>query len=168
MYALQDYIGEDAINKALAKYIKAVAYQEPPYTTSLEFIEYIKEVTPDSLQYLIEDMFETITLYDNKTVSANVMELAEGKYEVEIITKTQKIRADSLGNEREIPINDWIDVGVLGEEEKLLYLKKHKINKEESIFTIIVDEKPLKAGIDPYNKLIDRKSDDNRIRVEFQ
>src|SRR4051812_28262680 len=34
MYALRDYIGEDTLNAALAKYIKAVAYQEPPYTNS--------------------------------------------------------------------------------------------------------------------------------------
>jgi ABC-2 type transport system permease protein len=25
-----------------------------------------------------------------------------------------------------------------------------------------VDEKPLEVGVDPYNKLIDTKSDDNR------
>ena len=32
---------------------------------------------------------------------------------------------------------------------------------------IVVDEKPYRAGIDPYNKLIDRISDDNRVKVEF-
>jgi len=43
----------------------------------------------------------------------------------------------------------------------LLYLQKHKINKKANTFTIIVKEKPKKAGIDPINKLIDRHSDDN-------
>jgi hypothetical protein len=33
-------------------------------------------------------------------------------------------------------------------------------------FTLITDEKPLKAGIDPYNKLIVRNSDDNLKSVE--
>ena len=36
----------------------------------------------------------------------------------------------------------------------------------DNTFTIITDEKPLKAGIDPYNKLIDRNSDDNLKDVE--
>ena len=29
-----------------------------------------------------------------------------------------------------------------------------------------VDAAPMRAGIDPYNKLVDRNSDDNRKRVE--
>ena len=32
-YALSDYIGEKKLNKALSKYVKKVAFQEPPYTT---------------------------------------------------------------------------------------------------------------------------------------
>jgi ABC-2 type transport system permease protein len=31
--------------------------------------------------------------------------------------------------------------------------------------TLTVDSVPFEAGIDPYNKLIDRVSDDNRMRV---
>ncbi|MCD4797346.1 MAG: ABC transporter permease, partial [Candidatus Cloacimonetes bacterium] len=34
MYALQDYIGEEAVNTALSKYLKKVKWQEPPYTNS--------------------------------------------------------------------------------------------------------------------------------------
>ena len=30
-------------------------------------------------------------------------------------------------------------------------------------FTIVVDRQPTRAGIDPYNKLIDRIADDNMI-----
>jgi hypothetical protein len=30
----------------------------------------------------------------------------------------------------------------------------------------VVDEPPTRAGIDPYNKLIDRNSDDNTVDVE--
>ena len=32
-------------------------------------------------------------------------------------------------------------------------------------FNITVDQKPVKAGIDPINKLIDRNSDDNIANV---
>ena len=30
----------------------------------------------------------------------------------------------------------------------------------------VVDQAPVRAGIDPYNKLVDRNSDDNRKRVD--
>ena len=35
--------------------------------------------------------------------------------------------------------------------------------QERQIFTVVVDQKPTRGGIDPYNKLIDRISDDNMI-----
>ena len=38
-----------------------VKFQEPPYTTSIEMVDYIKRSYPDSLKYVIKDMFETIT-----------------------------------------------------------------------------------------------------------
>ena len=47
-------------------------------------------------------------------------------------------------------------------KEKQLYFKKHKITQIHNKITLIVDEKPTEVGIDPYNKLIDTKSDDNR------
>src|SRR6266446_5353875 len=69
-YALQDYLDEDTVNRAIAAYIKEVAFQEPPYTTSLELLAHLKWVTPPELQYLITDLFETITPYDNRAVIA--------------------------------------------------------------------------------------------------
>ena len=50
MYALKDYLGEDSLNAALRKYIKTVAFQEPPYTTSYQFYDFIKAATPDSFK----------------------------------------------------------------------------------------------------------------------
>jgi hypothetical protein len=32
---------------------------------------------------------------------------------------------------------------------------------------VIVDKKPSRAGIDPYNKLIDRRPKDNTVAVEI-
>ncbi|MGH7599845.1 MAG: hypothetical protein ACREOI_26110, partial [bacterium] len=85
----------------------------------------------------------------------------EGKYKIALTVKAQKLRADTLGVETEIPIADWIDIGVLGKDGKELYLQKHKINQPEMAFEIIVDELPVEAGIDPYVKMIDRNPDDN-------
>jgi hypothetical protein len=40
-----------------------------------------------------------------------------------------------------------------------------KLTQEHQTFEIIVDQKPTRAGIDPYNKLIDRTADDNLIDI---
>ena len=47
-------------------------------------------------------------------------------------------------------------------------MKREKLSQEHQRFTIVVDEQPTRAGIDPYNKLIDRISDDNMIDVTQQ
>lgn len=172
MYALRDYIGEDSLNAALAKYIKKVACQEPPYTNSVEFLNYIKAATPDSLKYIINDMFETITLYENKTSSCSYTKTTDGKYLVKFTIESRKMKADSIGKMKDVELNDWIDIGVFGSkeadgktEETELYIGKHKINKNKMEFEIIVNEEPVKAGIDPYNKLIDRTPDNNTRSV---
>ena len=47
-----------------------------------------------------------------------------------------------------------------------LYLKKHKISSIYNKISIIVDKEPKEVGIDPYNKLIDTNSEDNRKKIE--
>lgn len=169
MYALKDYIGEEAVNNALKLFISSVAYQEPPYASSLELIKCLKEATPLDLQYLITDLFETITLFENKAIEATYTKTSDGKYLVKLKVQAKKLRADGEGAEKPIEISDLIDIGVfVGEKKKQkeLHLQKYKIDKEEQTFEITVDEVPTRAGIDPYNKLIDRNSDDNTVEVK--
>lgn len=168
MYALADYIGEDKLNGAMQSYIKEVAFQQAPYTNSIEFMKHIRAVTPDSLQYLVTDMFENITLYENKTTDATYKKMDNGKYKVSFTVDAKKWYADSLGLETEAPMNDWVDIGVMARskvngywKDKPLYMQKHKLKAGENKFEFIVNEKPAKAGIDPYNILIDRNPTDN-------
>lgn len=170
MYALQDYIGEDRINGALSQYVKNWQYPGPDhpkgrYPTSTDLIGYLRTATPDSLKYLIKDMFETITLYENKVEKAEYVANKDKTFEVTLTLNSEKFRADSSGNQAPIKLNEWIDVGVYGKdakgEDKLLYLKKHHFIKKDNILKIKVKEEPTKAGIDPINILIDRHSSDN-------
>jgi aminopeptidase N len=170
MFALQDYIGEDKVNLGLRNFLADWQYPGPDskqkrYPTSRDLLKYLKEQTPDSLKYIIEDMFETITLFENKTEKVEYVQKSEEEYEVTLSISAEKIRADSLGNERNIDIKDWIDIGVYTKgkdgKEKLVYLQKHKITQKQQTFTFTVPEKPYKAGIDPLNKLIDKHPEDN-------
>ena len=166
MYALQDYIGEENVNKGLQELIKEFAFKGPPYPVSLDLIRCLKMYTPAEYQYLYDDMFENITLYDNHARSANYVALADGKYQVNLDIEAKKIRADGKGEEHAIPIHDWIDIGVQDAQGNYLYLQKQKIDKEQTELTLVVDKPPANAGIDPLNKLIDRNPDDNVMKVE--
>ena len=70
-----------------------------------------------------------------------------------------------------MPIADYVDVGVFGEHvagqklgERLLVKKVH-ITQPVTTLDFVVDKEPQKAGIDPYNKLIDRTPEDNVTAV---
>lgn len=192
LYAMSDYLGAEVFNAAMSRYIDSVAFQEPPYTTSLEYLEFVNAAVPDSMSYLIKDMFETITLYNNEVNEATYSELANGKYEVKLQAIVSKYRADEQGKRLftddpesdtlsftvegarrptySLPLDDWIDVGIFTEREvegKItevpLYLQKQRITQINNEMVFIVDEKPTSVGIDPYNKLIDVVSNDNRM-----
>lgn len=80
LYALRDHIGEETINHALRSYLEHVKFQQSPYTTSGEMVHYLYRATPDSLKYLIHDLFETVTLYENKLGQYDIGNLASGQY----------------------------------------------------------------------------------------
>lgn len=166
MYAMQDYIGEENVNKALAEFVRAYAFKGPPYPTSLDLVSYLKKYTPPEYQYLYEDLWETVTLYDNRIRSASYLRLPDGRYQVNMTVEARKMRADAKGQDHPIPIHDWIDVGVLDAQENYLYLQKQKIEKDRIELTVTVDQPPAQAGIDPLNKLIDRNPEDNVMKVE--
>jgi hypothetical protein len=170
MYALQDYIGEDKVNAALHSFLRDWAWREDRYPTSADLMGYFRQATPDSLAYLLEDMFETITLYENRALAVSASPLGEGRHRVSLDLSAVKYRADSLGNETAIPFSDWMDVGVYGADregkDSLIYLRKHRIAPGQQRVEVEVSGKPLKAGIDPINKLIDRDPKDNVKQVE--
>jgi hypothetical protein len=172
MYALKDYAGEVPLNQALAQYVKAVAFQQPPYTYSIEFLDFVQRAVPESRRAILDDLFRHITLYSNKAVSATWSKRDDGKYVVRLSADTSKFRADGKGKESPVPLDDWIDIGVFGEKEpkgpsegRLLALEKRHVDGSSATFEMVVDQEPRKAGIDPFNKLIDRDPDDNLVSV---
>jgi hypothetical protein len=172
MYALRDYLGEEALNEAIARFVEAVKFQQPPYTNSLEFLDYVKQVAPEGFDPTMEDLFHRITLYDNRATKATYEARDDGKYLVKIAVHSRKYRADGMGVETEIPVDDWIDVAVFGEKEegsppegKLLALEQFRIDLTTSEIELVVDEEPRRAGIDPFNKLVDRNPEDNLKRA---
>lgn len=171
MYYLKEMIGENKVNEALHSLLDTFAYKQPPYATSLSAIRAFRKVTPDSLQYLIDDMFENITLFSNRAMEAKYKKVGN-EYVVTIKTNSEKFRADSLGKETSVPLADYIDIGIFASPTnknnlgKPLVLQRFKLIKKDNTFTFTVKEKPFQAGIDPYNYLIDRIPDDNLKKVE--
>jgi hypothetical protein len=187
LYTLADYIGEDKIDNALHNFLIEYRYAnannqvdavnssraaaDQPYPDTRMLVDALYAQTPPEYRYLVDDGFNRIVLYDNKAVSAVWRKTPEGKYKVTLNVQARKVQADGNGVETPMPLADYIDIGVFSgkkDEEKPLSMKREKITREHQAFDILVDQQPTRAGIDPYNKLIDRIADDNMIDVTRQ
>jgi ABC-2 type transport system permease protein len=161
MYALRDDIGEDRVNRALSKFLADHAFDGPPYPTAQELVQYFRAEAAPEYQETITDLFERITLFDNKTTEVSSTKRADGKYVVKLTVTSSKLRGDAKGEEKAVPINDLIDIGVFADKDRVLFSEKRRITKPVETFEIVVGETPVRAGIDPFNKLIDRNPKDN-------
>ncbi|GMQ27996.1 ABC transporter permease/M1 family aminopeptidase [Algoriphagus confluentis] len=179
LYGLRDLIGAEAMDSALYAFNQEFGLREaPPFPGSYDLYRHLDQATPDSLKYYLDDTWNKITLYDNKAEKAVAKKVAEGEYEITLDIRSQKLYADETGKESNAEYEaDYIDVGVFAAEDKdengrtrvnPLYVQKHKIKPGQSTLTVKVKGQPVKAGIDPYNKLIDRIPDDNTKDVEIQ
>jgi len=171
LFALQAYISEDSVNVALKRFVRDWNSfdgfrQKERYATTADLMDYFSAVTPDSLQYLIPQLFETITLFDNKIKQTNFEQLAADKYKVAVNLELQKLEVDSLGVENAVPLNDWVEVAIYGAKEDLIYHEKHQVTTATTDLEIIVSEQPAKVILDPNYLQIDRDRGDNDRRFE--
>ncbi|MBE2210718.1 MAG: hypothetical protein IAE66_03840 [Xanthomonadaceae bacterium] len=174
-YRLRDELGEEKLNRAIKRFLDKHKFSRPPYPTTLDFLQELRaEATPEQ-QQLITDLFEKISFYDNRVVDATATKRADGKYDVTLKLHADKRYADGQGKESPARLGDWVEIGVFGKaasgkerDEKVLYLKRHHVTTANPEVTVTVDALPFEAGFDPYNKLIDRVSSDNRKKVTLR
>lgn len=176
MYALQDYVGEETVNRAMARLIEELAYSTNPYPTTLDFLRIIREEAGEEHEQIITDLFERIVLFDLEVTDATATERSDGRWDVVVEVEAHKYEADGEGQQTEEAIDYMIDIGVFTQSlddtfegtDHVLYMQKHRVNETTMRFELIVDERPEFVGIDPYNKLVDRDSDDNLSRVTIE
>lgn len=174
MYLLQDRLGEDRVNTMLAKLLDRYKFKGPPYAISTDLVDGFKSLARnDAERQLVTDLLEKITLYDLKADNAKVKKLANGQFETTITIEAAKFYADGLGKESEVALVDEIDVGLFSarpgrgafDSKDVLYKQRRKITSGTQKISIVTSKQPRFAGVDPYNKYIDRNSDDNIAEV---
>ena len=173
-YRLRDEIGEEALNRALKRFLQDKGYQESPFATSAELVDYIRAEAPAAKQALITDMFEKIVFYDNRVLEASAKKRADGQWDVTMKLHLAKMEADGKGKETARAYDEPVEVGVFARakgakeaDEKVLLLEKRALSADNPVLTVTVKEQPFEVGVDPYNKMIDRVSRDNRKEVSI-
>ncbi|HEU5294832.1 MAG TPA: M1 family aminopeptidase [Burkholderiaceae bacterium] len=176
MYWLKDVVGEAVVDRALAALLQRYAFKVPPYPNPRDFLAILREQAGPQHDALITDLFERITLLDLKTLAATTRALPDGRHALTLEIEAHKRYADGKGEETEAPLDEEIDVGAFSVEpgktgfaaDSVLALSRRRIVSGKQTLTLTLDKAPAWAGIDPYNKRIDRNSEDNLKAVSAQ
>lgn len=172
MYLLQDRLGEDRINEMLAGLLDRYRFQSQPYATSTDLVDGFYSLARNQEEReLVRDLLQRITVYDLKAEEATVRELDNGQFETTITIAASKFYADGEGAETEAELSDQIEVGLFTERPggaafdaaNVIQLQRRPIRSGKQEIVVVTDRRPEWVGVDPYNKYVDRNSDDNLV-----
>ena len=176
MYWLKEVVGEAVVNRALQRLLQQFAFKAAPYPASTDFLRLLREEAGPAHEALIVDLFERITILDLKTKSATSTRRSDGQWDVTLEVEAHKRYADGKGVESEAPMDEMVDIGIFSAEpgkkgfkpESVLRFERQRIRSGTQTLKFVLAKEPSHAGIDPYNKRIDRNSDDNTVAVNLQ
>ena len=120
-------------------------------------------------------------LYGPNVIAAGTemdLDYVNGEYQDIVVIEAVEgdetiVRSYRKGKETEAPLLEAFDVGLFTAEpgrktftkDKVILFEKRPIRSGKQELRFVVDKAPTHVGVDPYNKRIDRNSDDNVIKV---
>jgi hypothetical protein len=172
LYGLSRYIGAQRMNGALRRLFQSKSTGTGPLPTTLDLYRELQAATPESLQGLLHDYFEANTYWDLATERATAKATEAGSWQVALDVRVRKFVVDDAGVETELPMNDEVEVGVFARDDKgrvsgePFFVERQHLRPGRQTVTVTVPREPARAGIDPYNLLIDWNADDNVVPVK--
>jgi aminopeptidase N len=174
LYLLKDQIGAERVNEALRGLLDEFAFKGAPYPNPTDLVRRFRAVAGPEHQQLVTDLFEKITLYDVKVTEATTKQRPDGRWDVVLEVDARKLYADGKGAETEAPLAETFDVGVFTVEpgregydkRSVIAVQPATVKSGKQTLRLVVDREPKVAGVDPFNKRVDRNSDDNLKAVE--
>jgi aminopeptidase N len=169
MYLLKEELGAEVVDRTLRRLLALYAFKPAPYPNARDFLRVLREEAGPGHEQLIADLFERITLYDLAVESAKSRPLAGGRWETTLTVRARKLYADGQGKETPATLDEELEVGVFSAEpgkkgftgQNVLAFERRRLRDGVQQVVVQTAAKPAYAGIDPYNKRIDRDSDDN-------
>jgi len=145
------------------------AFKGAPYANSTDLIRRFRAVAGPEHQQLITDLFEKITLYDVKVTDVKSQRRADGRWDVAVDVDARKLYADGKGKETEAPLAETFDVGLFTVEpgqkgydkSSVIAVDRMPVRSGKQTLRLVSPQEPKFVGVDPFNKWIDRNSDDN-------
>ncbi|MCB0621290.1 MAG: hypothetical protein KDC41_21845 [Saprospiraceae bacterium] len=161
-HALAHYLGEDILNAELRNFLIENQFQGAPYPTSTDLVERLRRAAPDSLKYLIVDLFETVTFHSAAIEAATVVENGEGTFDVDLQFRFQK-SSERGDRNQDRPLADYLEIGFYDRSGRLLETRRVKVTNPVSRFHLTLEREPVKLMLDPELLLLERDREDNQF-----
>ncbi|MBW0145296.1 ABC transporter permease/M1 family aminopeptidase [Sphingomicrobium clamense] len=162
-------MGEDRVNRAFASFIDKWKFKGAPYHRSLDFVAELRAVAEsEEEQRLITDLFEKIVLFDLKVGDVDTKEV-DGRWQTTFTVEAAKYEANGKGKETKVTMSEPIEIGLFTDRpgfdefssEDVLVMETRTVEGGKTEYVLMSDKRPSYVGIDPYNRYIDRRSEDN-------
>lgn len=165
LYSLSQYIGEERFDAALAAFEQRYRFSTPPYATALDFVDTLRAYTPDSLQYLVKDFFESVTFYTNAIQQVDILQQSDGSYLAKVELSVNKELHNKDGTTTELPLSDYVEVGYYQDDEKgqrnLIELQRILVKHTNEVITVELPSLATMIEIDPRQLLFELDRQDN-------
>lgn len=157
--ALQYYVGEEKLNTILKEFLEKYKFRTDQYPTSTDLITHLKNSIPIEFHYIIKDMMETITFYDNKIIE--IKELPNNQLEIKFSMR----KMDSIQKNEAEAANVFITLGQYDSDGNLLQIEEVKASSGENNITIYKKPGVTNILLDPFLHFIELNVEDNHQNI---
>nr|WP_321235578.1 M1 family aminopeptidase [uncultured Psychroserpens sp.] len=158
---LSHYLRKDKFHTILKHFLNTYKNREALYPTSLDLISQLKSQTPDSLQYLIKDYFETVTFHEAKINNADITKINTESWRVKVNLDFYKYR--DKYEAIKLVLNDYLEIGFYNANDELISIQQIFIDESNEIVSFNLKEVPSKIVLDPNLLLIEKNRDTNEF-----
>ena len=161
---LSSLIGKDQFLRVLSSFysrFKTTGKTETigySYPASLHFLDEMNSAVPDSIHPLVYDLFQTVTLYDNRVLSAKSLNSNKGEYSTEVTYSFKKQTYGEVTGPYDVEMIQFVLINETHDMAKMFEVPFDSGKGQISFRTTF---HPAKVELDPGILFIDQSRRDN-------
>ncbi|NEQ98046.1 MAG: peptidase [Cyanothece sp. SIO2G6] len=165
---IEELIGQDNLLTALRTFLDTYRYQSPPYATVLDLQNAILEQTQERDRAIVAELFNQVITYQVGLTDAIATPLPDGTFQVELQVDAQKIYTYALGQQESTALDSPLSIAVENADGAIIYHQKHLLQGQYETITLMTNQLPAIATVDPYYSLPSSFLTDNRRPINLR
>ncbi|MAS92979.1 MAG: hypothetical protein CMO55_07245 [Verrucomicrobiales bacterium] len=162
---LAELVGPEKMEAILSDWLEEWRYREAPYPNAKDLYAHFKDHLPTEHHSFLRDYFENVAIWRTEVIETESEELTGGKWKIRANISAEKTYISGWGEETKAQFD--IPVPVIAFRDSAYsdasQLRSEWINLKsgEQWIEWILEEKPVRIGVDPYLLLPDPNPHDN-------